>query len=103
MSATHATAPTDPSAAGWCEGCGLRPATHNLDEHGRGDCAECAERYAADYARIAGIVEQLREVLDRGREAGIDDDWLEIACQDALSERVLEQGDDVACERPGAS
>ena len=101
MSATHATAPTDPSAA---VGAGVRlvpPRTTR--EHGRGDCAECAERYAADYARIAGIVEQLREVLDRGREAGIDDDWLEIACQDALSERVLEQGDDVACERPGAS
>ena len=85
MSTTHATGPTDPGTPRWCEGCGQHLAMHDLDEDGRGDCAECAERYAADRAKVAQVTEQLREVLDRGHGLGLDDDWLEIACQDALA------------------
>ena len=85
MSVTNASAAADPSARRLCEGCGQRPATHDLDEQGRGECADCAARYAADYAKAADVVEQRREVLDQGRRLGLDDGWLESACQDALT------------------
>ena len=83
MSATHASAQTDANANRLCEGCGLRPATHNLDEYGRGDCAE---RYAAHHEKAADVAAKMRGALAYGRDLGLDDDWLKIALDDVREE-----------------